>query len=327
MKRVAVVGAGAAGLAAARTLAAAGVFVVVFERSKGFGGRIATRRVGPYTFDTGATSIAPRGLSIESVMLRELDHSDLVRVEKPIFVHQGLRVGTGDPAMNLMPRYAYRSGNTRLAKLLAAGLDVRLEHPVDEIARTANGYRVLAEDFDGIVLTPPIPQSNQLLWTIGETRSTANSSYRSCLSVLLGFDRPLPPQRYHALLDPEQHHPLVWLDIETEKCPGRAPEGHTAFVAQLNSPYSQTHWDDEDDELVSLVCSYLVRLYGAEFSSPSMFSVKRWKYSQPETIASFEAVNHPGATVVIASDGLLGGRVEQAFECGVRAARLLLDQP
>lgn len=89
--RVGIVGAGAAGLAAARELRGQGHAVVVFEKSRGFGGRIATRRVGPYTFDTGATSIAPRGKSIEQVMLHELDTSELILVEKPIYVHQRSR--------------------------------------------------------------------------------------------------------------------------------------------------------------------------------------------------------------------------------------------
>jgi len=53
-RRVAVVGAGIAGITAARTLAQAGWHVIVFEKSRGAGGRIATRRTEWGGFDHGA---------------------------------------------------------------------------------------------------------------------------------------------------------------------------------------------------------------------------------------------------------------------------------
>lgn len=51
---IAVVGAGIAGLLLARELKARGAEVVVFEKSRGLGGRMATKRVGEAVFDTGA---------------------------------------------------------------------------------------------------------------------------------------------------------------------------------------------------------------------------------------------------------------------------------
>lgn len=97
------------------------------------------------------------------------------------------------------------------------------------------------------------------------------------------------------------------------------------MVVQLNGPYSHAHYADEDAEIVDLVIDYLGRLYGPGWDAPVISDVKRWKYSQPEGIAAFDSVNRPGSTLMIASDGLLGGRTEQAFESGVRAARLLMD--
>jgi glycine/D-amino acid oxidase-like deaminating enzyme len=51
---IAIIGAGLAGIAAGRTLAAAGHSVVLFEKSRGLGGRVATRRTGAGAFDHGA---------------------------------------------------------------------------------------------------------------------------------------------------------------------------------------------------------------------------------------------------------------------------------
>ena len=55
MTTVAIIGAGLSGLVAARCLADAGLSVVIFEKSRGTGGRMATRRAdGEISFDHGA---------------------------------------------------------------------------------------------------------------------------------------------------------------------------------------------------------------------------------------------------------------------------------
>nr|WP_265101714.1 FAD-dependent oxidoreductase [Fimbriimonas ginsengisoli] len=317
------VGAGICGLAAARSLKQGGHEVVVFEKSRGVGGRIATRRQDGFVWDTGATSFAPRGRTLESVMLSELDTSDLVTLDKAIYIHNGLRPMASDHRPAGL-RYTYRSGNTKLPKLLAAETDVRLSTHIDELERAGDGFRIGGEGFDALILTAPIPQSSLLLWGIGESRPTANAKYRACISVNVGYHVELPPTKYHALLDPEQRHPLNWLSLESVKSPDRAPAGGSALGAQLGPAFSLEQYDTPDAELVDIVGSFLAQLYGPAFREPVSSSVKRWKYAQPVGYASFEEVNPEGSRLILASDALLGGRVEEAYEVGLRAANLLL---
>ena len=322
--RIGIVGAGICGLASARKLHQAGHEVVIFEKSRSVGGRVATRRDGEFVWDTGATSIAPRGKTIEKVLLEELSTEGLVRIDKPINVHQGLRVRPGHTGG--AARYTYEKGNTTFAKRLAEGLDVRLEQQVDEIEKLGKKYRILDEEFDALILTPPVPQTSLLLWNLGESRPMANVRYRPCLSILLGYNVELAPTNYHALLDTEQIHPLTWLSLESVKSPKRAPTGGSALGAQLSAAYSLAHYDAADETLVQTVVGYMERLYGPNFQSPVAWSVKRWKYSQPESFSSFEHVNQKGARLLVASDALLGGHVEDAFEVGTRTAALLVEE-
>ncbi len=324
--KVAIVGAGVAGLAAGRTLDQAGHEVVLFEKSRGPGGRLATRRVDDFVFDTGATSIAPRGLGIERVMLQELDTSELVEVEKPIYTHVNLRSMPGDPTRNKVPRYTYRPGGNHLAKLLAQNLDVRTNTTVDHLSRQDGKYEVEGQLYDRVILTAPIPQSSLLLWSLGESRPVANARYRSCLTIMLGYDKPLVDVPYHALIDVEQRHPLTWISLESVKSPGRAPEGQTAMVLQMSPAYSHSHYQTEDEKVLKDVLAWIRQLYGAEFAEPVAVDTKRWKYSQPETVAVFESVNRHHNGIILAGDGLTAGRIEKAFESGLMAARLILDE-
>lgn len=321
--RVGIVGAGMAGLAAARRLKAQGHEVVVFEKSRGFGGRVSTRRVGDYTFDSGTTSIAPRTPALHQMMFEGLDASELVRIEKPIYVHTGLRTSRGDAMKNALPRYAYLKGNNTLGKLLGAGMDVRLQSPVEALEKGKAGYRVLGEVFDALVLTPPAPQTMDLLSTIGEHRPLANVQYRPCLSVMMGYEKPFPETPYHAIIEPEQRHPLTWLCLESVKCPGRAPAGHAALVAQMSPAFSRSHFEDEPRRVAEIVSDYIERLFGTAFAAPTCFDVMRWRYSHAEAFAWFDNVNPPGSRLVVASDGLIASRVEMAYECGIRAADVL----
>jgi predicted NAD/FAD-dependent oxidoreductase len=96
-----------------------------------------------------------------------------------------------------------------------------------------------------------------------------------------------------------------------------------AFVAQMSARFSQQNYAQEAQYFIDATVSFLKHLYGEEFSSPDVAMVKKWKYSQPEGLARFENVNPPGSRLIIASDGLAGGHIEDAFECGWNAAELL----
>ena len=321
--RIAIVGAGVSGLAAAYRLKQLGKEVVVFEKSNGLGGRVNSRqhKLG-YTFDVGATSITPRGKTIERVMLESLPTDQLVKVEKPIWTHTGLRTAPGSSSRNATPRYVYRNGIQTFANLLGPGTDVRLKTDILEIKKSGETFELAGEQFDAAILTPPIPQTCQLLWSLGESRPVANVSYRSCISVMLGY-RTEVETPYHALIDIEQVHPLTWLSVESAKSPGRAPEGGSTFVAQLSARFSRQNYSQPDDYFIDATINFLKHLYGPNFAAPEIAMVKKWKYSQPESLARFETVNPAGAKLIVASDGLMGGHIEDAFECGWRAADLL----
>ena len=316
--KVGIVGAGIAGLGAARTLKANGYESVVFEKTKNVGGRCATRSTNGFVWDSGATSIMPRGKTLERVMLEQISTEGLVEIEKRVYVHSNLRVTPGDPNRG-GKRYVYENGIAELPKRLAIGLDIRTETSIDQIHRDGDRYVLANETFDAVILTPPTPQSSMLLWSVGEERPLSAVRYRSCISILLGYDHDLPATPYFAILDPEQRHPLTWLSVESAKDPSRKP----SIVAQLSREASVREFDRPDEELVGMVTTYVARLFGEECLKPVASEVVRWKYSQPEAYSNVETANPLDSKLLVAGDALLGGRVEDAYEVGVQVANRL----
>lgn len=324
--RIGIVGAGLAGLAAARSLANNGHEVEVFEREDVVGGRVQTTRIGPYTFDPGATTLAPMGKTLEHVVLNELSTEHLVRIAKPVVSHDGVRAYSGSLMAASTPRYCYSNGIDELPKLLAANLKVKTQTAITDIAQHPDGtYSLNGEVFDSVIVTSPTPECIQLLAPIAEPRRFTNARFRSCVCVLLAFEATFEAA-YHALVGPDQSHPLSWLSIETLKCPGtRAPEGHTAVVAQMSAEYSRRRYGSDDDLIVEETLGDVSRLMGKAFQDPVVSKVHRFQYSHPETTSSFEAVNSPLSRLVVAGDALMGGRTELAYESGLKAAKMIME--
>lgn len=323
--RTAIVGAGMAGLAAARTLTEAGYECVVFEKTSQPGGRVASETIDGYTFDTGASLISPSGSALEAVMLTKLDRSGLQLIDRPIYKLTGGRVVAMSPETKT-ERYAYLAGNGELGRLLAEGLDLRINTSIDKIAKLGKGrYQLVGEEFERVILCQPVPQAVKLIENSGLKRTVIGCRYRKCLSILLGYPVPID-KKYHALIDPDNSGPLTWLSIENLKVPeGRAPSGSTAIVAQMSGSYSEYKFERSDDDIVSDVCLDVKRILGEEFVEPAVTKVIRWKYSHVSNVISFDSVNRDSNKILVANDGLAGARVHLAYDMGIRAAQLLME--
>ena len=147
--RVAVVGAGLAGLAAARELVADGHEVVVVEKSRGLGGRLAARRAEGAVLDHGSPVIsAPPGTALRRLI-------DALPADDRVDLDDGI---------------AFATGATRMPKLMAEGLDVLPRRAAGGAARRRAGASSSATSratptarVDGVVVTAPAPQAADLL--------------------------------------------------------------------------------------------------------------------------------------------------------------------
>lgn len=323
--RVAIIGAGMSGLGAARTLKEAGAVYTVFEAENQPGGRVRTDRIDGYVFDSGASSIAPRGRTLERVMLTEISQEGLVKVERTIYVHEGMRTTPGDPQRMVIVRYAYQQGNDVLPQRLAAGLDVRYSTKVESIGDDGKVFSIRGENFDRVILACPTLEALPLLHMLKVEKNLSGIAYRPCVSVLLGFEDNIGDRPYHALIDPDQRHPLTWLSIDSLKTPHRAPGEGIAFVAQLSPEYSRQMLDGDDNKIYEDTIYYLNRLFNKNWTTPKVSKIVRFRQSQPESIELFEAINSPEDRVLLAGDCLMGGRTELAYETGIMAAKMILE--
>ncbi len=138
MTRIAIIGAGMAGLTAARHLVADGHPVAVFDKGRGIGGRLATRRAEAGTFDHGAP-IAERGAETGfDAAMQGLQSCDAVP--------GGWR---GRPAMSgLLKPWALRTTHEAATRIVEISTDRRL------VAEDGRRFG----PFDAVIVAIPAPQ-------------------------------------------------------------------------------------------------------------------------------------------------------------------------
>ena len=307
--RVGVVGAGLAGLGAARTLVAAGHEVVVVEKSRGLGGRLASRRVGALVMDHGSPALsAPPGSALREAIDALADPD----------------VGEGPEGLT------HPAGATRIPKALAEGLDVRRGVRLAALREHSSGLELGDEQgnthgvVDAVVVTAPAPQAADLLARSPEAGARVDAlrglGYAPAVIVLLGV---APIAGAWDVVRPEGG-PVAEVRRETGK--GRpAADGAEGLVARLGDAASRELLDASDEAVLDAALPALADAVGPAAAHPPWVQVKRWRFAVPRGHLDDAVVNPPGARVVVAGDTVTGAAFggsdhHRVYASGVAAA-------
>jgi predicted NAD/FAD-dependent oxidoreductase len=313
---VLIIGAGMAGLIAAKELQRAGRRVLVLDKGRGVGGRLASRRIGGATFDHGAQFITTRDPRFAAVLEQGRQNGS---VEEWC---RGFAVGVDGHA-----RWRGKPAMSAVAKQLATGLDLHLEMPVVALRRAGNQWR--AETTTGrtftagsVVLTPPVPQSLAMLDAGGivltpELRTRlAAIEYERCLAVMAVLDGPsrIPPP---GGLAPAEG-PIAW--IADNQLKGISVE--PAVTIHATHTFSLEHWDRDRQESGRALLDAAEQLLGAGIKT---FQVHGWRYSKPMRVDEEPCVlMSQSPPLVLAGNAFAGPRVEGAALSGIAAAEAIL---
>ena len=336
IKKIAVIGAGMAGVACARTLVQAGHQVTLFEKSRGIGGRMATRDSAFGTFDHGAQYFTVRDsrfkLALDTVPgVCKAWSANAVQV----LDEHGQVAAASLPAKDV--HWVPTEGMNALPKALAQSIsglnNVVLETRVTMLERDAlsadlwqlrtegaGGASQVFSGFDTVMLAIPAPQAIELLQTSAQTTAMAQQiemvKTAPCWTLMLAFPQAVQPGL--STLGPQwnaarsTHHRIAWLARESSK-PGHA--NIERWTVQASAAFSQDHLQDDAPRVQAKMLKAFSEITGIH-AEPSHVESHRWLYAQTTTPLGKSHVWDAKTGVGLCGDWCIGHRVEDAFISG-----------
>ncbi|NMM08445.1 FAD-dependent oxidoreductase [Polaromonas sp.] len=338
-RHFAVVGAGIAGIACARTLVQAGHRVTVFEKSHGVGGRMATRESDFGSFDHGtqyftvrdtrfakALALTPalvRPWSANTVRILD-EHGRVVAASPPPKEAHWV----ASPGMNALVEHWARP-LADAGRLLLETEVVQIEadklHPQRwQLQIEGPGPGRVHSGFDAVVLAIPAAQAQGLLLSSQQGKplqtALAGVSVAPCWTLMLAFPQAIQPTLAH--LGPQwnaarsTHHRIAWLARESSK-PGRSPLER--WTVQASSEWSQRHLEDDAERVKGKLLKAFAEVTGIRAEPPHAV-VHRWRHSQTiEPLGKSHAWDAK-SRLGVCGDWCLGHRVEDGFVSGLEMA-------
>jgi renalase len=318
---VLVIGAGIAGLMAASSLTEDGRSVIVVDKGRGVGGRMATRRIGPGRADHGAQFFTVRHEQFD-VFVQDWIANGLV--------HQwstGWSRGSAfPPSQDGHPRYVGSNGMTTVPKQLAEELDVRKGVKIVKVTAVSDQYITTDEignqyQTKAVLMTPPAPQSLAIL-NAGNIQldpldriALKHIAYDPCIAAMYWLEGDINLPKPGAIQRPDQTFP--WIADNQQK--GISP--HARLVTVHANP--EISWDlwDADNFIKIAVLQAALQPFITPDTRIKEAQAHRWRYAIPTKL-------HPNRTLVakglppiaFAGDGFKEPRVEGAALSGLAAA-------
>ena len=311
--RVVVIGAGVAGLMAAQSLVKNGHDVVVVDKGRSPGGRLATRRIDDATLDHGAQFFTVRESSFESHVAEWIASG--VVTEWCRGFNSTAQQSDG------FPRYRGVRGMTDIAKHLANGLDVRCNTLAFSIAPgTTSKWQLNIDDgsalnADALIVTCPLPQTYALLVTadIELPDSMMRTEYDRTICLLAVLNQSSAVVSPGGLQNPDETFSFV---------ADNAIKGISSAVAltlHANPQFSLEHWDAPPQDVHDLLLKQAKPWIGDAAVVASQ--VKKWRLATPLTI--WPERHWANEMIVLAGDAFGGPKIEGAALSGLSAANYL----
>lgn len=322
----AIIGAGISGLACANALAAAGHQVSLFDKGRGPGGRMSTRRVdtpmGQAFFDHGAQFFTERDPDFQKA-ISVLEAQGAVGLWRGRFVRFD-ETGQSEP-LGDEPRYVGTPGMNGLVRGLAEGLNPAWGMRVSKLSGQRGAWQLHFETgeilgpFDQIVCAVPAEQVSDLLASHSPTIASHAQSIHSlpCWAGLFAFEAPLSLEWEMARFDA---HPVLDVVSSNANKPGRT--GPVTYVVHGRADWSITHLEDSAETIASTLFQALAEI-GGPLPTPLVKSAHRWRYARVETSHGPGHLYESDQGIGACGDWLSGPRVESAWLSGHQLGQAL----
>ena len=317
IKKVAIIGAGIAGLSCAKELQSSGMAVDLFEKSRGASGRMSTRQSQEWSADHGAqyfTARDPRFIQEVQGWVR----AGTAAIWKPrLKVYE---TGLWRESNSRETRYVGTPGMNSPGKYLAKDLAIQYEKTISRLERRDGHWSLYCNEsgaisalYDYVVLATPAPQASVLVKNL-DSRAfdiTNSAQMKACWTMMAHFPNHPTTDFDAAFINQEI---ISWI------CQNKSKPTHqgSRWTIHGSPAWSQENVDLSKEDAQKQMMECLTHL-GFDCRN-SEISMHRWRYASGglEDSAGFLSLSDKG--LGLCGDWLNGGRVEGAWLSGLELA-------
>lgn len=322
--KVAVIGAGLAGLNLARLLSDVAE-VVVFEKSDKLGGRIATHHASGFSFDHGAQFFTAKTQAFKD-FVKELQSQGVVTEWNASFVElepSGItsRRVWGDE----FPHYVGTPAMNSIGQYLAKNIDVRLNQLITGIKKIESGWFVETESsesgpFDWMVVTIPAEQAKAILpETVHPKINLQDVTMQPCFALMLAYQKPNFFDWDAAFVSKSI---LSWVSVNSSK-PKRGD--HFTVVAMSTNDWAKINFDKSESSVIEEMFDALANISNKNLADASYIKLKRWKYANAFRQEPVLEMIDESSQLACCGDWCISGRIESAFISSLTLAKKIED--
>ncbi|WP_341707468.1 FAD-dependent oxidoreductase [Halopseudomonas sp.] len=321
---VAIIGAGMAGISAARQLKEAGVAVELFDKSRGTGGRMSSKRTDHGEFDIGTQYFTARHGAFRAEVERwhasgwvDTWQPNLYRIDE-----QGMQ-----PSTDEQHRYVGSPRMTALSRALLEDLPLHNSVRITALDKHEQGWLLTDADgnhygpFDRVVVATPAPQAVPLLSAAPQLAKAAEQiGMEPGWAVSVSFATPLNTPVEAAFV---RTGPLDWICANHSK-PGRSAA--CTWVLQSTPQWAAAHLETPPAKVADLLLEALGETLHTALPATTLVHAHRWLYARPAEDSEWGALAAPDLGLYVCGDWCLAGRLEGAWLSGRHAAHAVLGQ-
>ncbi len=351
MEDVGVIGAGLSGLTAAQVLHQAGYRVVVVDKSRGLGGRLATRRIGNTAIDHGCRYLQPFESSNNAPyhhpnagLIPDLVAAGILQPWRP----DSFELGAGGvlKAVATAALYVAPQGMSSVAKALTPGLAIHKQWRATAVTPLAQGWRVEGDVLGvsgqpkafsarALVVAIPAPQAAALMQGAAQATKEVqvllcqllSVEYDAVITVMAGYEpgeaARLPWQTGSGgwMISSDTHPTWRWIALDSSK---RTDPQEPVVVLHSSPAFAANALDQGDLEPVGQALLAEATTLGGWMLSPQWMQVHRWRYGFVRQALGTSILSNPTLPNLIGcGDWCGGGNVEGAIASGHAAAAAL----
>lgn len=262
--KVAIVGAGIAGLACADRLTACGQQVAIFDKGKRPGGRASTLTLEDKAWDFGAQYFTSRSPAFRDTVARWT-----------MAGHVAPWPQAGDDALVGMP------GMSAILAAEAARHDVRFNALVQAIGRVGRSWHLIGPGmtegpFDAVVIAVPAEQAATLIGLHDLNMAKEAATVRSVPSwtLMLAFAEPL--DGVADVIRPTGA--IAWAARNSSKAGRPATE---CWVIQAEAEWSARNLERDAADVAPDLLTHFAELVGRPLPQPIFQKAHRWRFALP----------------------------------------------